>query len=96
MIITVDKSETDLYKPLSDKPFVPTREGYKLFWKDDFNGDRLDSTKWRNCALGPRRDGFGTPDAVQVKDGYLHIRAYMKNDTLRVGAISTEGIKGFK
>ena len=95
-IITTDKSETDLYKPLSDKPFAPTREGYKLFWEDDFNGDRLDTTKWKNRALGPRRDGFGTPDAVQVKDGYLNIRAYMKNDTLRVGAISTEGIKGFK
>lgn len=96
VIITTDKAETELYKPLSNKPFDPGKEGYKLFWQDEFNGDKLDTTKWRHRALGPRRAGFGTPDAVQVKDGFLNIRAYMENDTLKVGAISTEGIKGFK
>jgi len=96
VIITTDETETELYKPLSNTPFDLSKEGYKLFWEDDFNGNKLDQTKWRHRALGPRRAGFGTPDAVEVKDGYLKINAYMENDTLKVGAISTEGIKGFK
>jgi len=96
VIITTDKAETELYKPLSATPFDPIKEGYELFWQDEFNSDKLDATKWRHRALGPRRAGFGTPDAVQINDGNLNIRAYMENDTLKVGAISTEGIKGFK
>ena len=96
VILTTDKKETDLYKPLSDKPFDPEKEGYKLYWQDEFDGNRLDTTKWKNRALGVRRGGFGTPDAVEVQGGYLKIRAYMQHDTLMVGAVSTEGIKGFR
>jgi len=94
VIMTTDQAETRLFKPLSDKPFDPEKEGYRLFWNDEFNGNRLDRTKWRHRALGPRRAGFGTADAVEIKDGYLKIHAYVENDTLKVGAISTEGIWG--
>ena len=96
VIITTDKKETELFKPLSDVPFDPKKEGYELYWEDEFNGNSLDATKWKNRALGDRRGGFGTPDAIVVSDGMLKIRAYMENDTLKIGAISTEGIKGFK
>ncbi len=96
VIITTDKSETELFKPLTTKKFIPEKEGYELYWEDNFNGDKLDKTKWKNRALGERRAGFGTPDAVEIKDGFLNIRAYVENDTFKVGAISTEGIKGFK
>ncbi len=94
VLITIDKSKIMLFQPISKKPFVPGKEGYTLYWHDEFNGNSLDSTKWRHRALGPRRAGFGTRDAVEVKDGFLKIRAYMENDTLKVGAISTEGIWG--
>ena len=95
VIITIDKSETELFKPLSDNPFNPEKEGYKLYWEDEFNGVELDSLKWKNRALGNRRDGFGTPEAIILKNGFLNIRSYMANDTFKIGAISTEGIKGF-
>ena len=96
VIITTDKAETDIFKPLSNVPFDPEKEGYELYWEDEFNGNSLDKTKWKNRALGDRRGGFGTPDAVEVKDGNLKIRVYLENDTVKIGAISTEGIKGFK
>ncbi len=96
VILTTDKTETDIFSPLSKEPFDPGREGYKLYWQDEFTGDRLDTTKWRHRALGERRGGFGTRDAVEVHDGFLKIRAYMQHDTLMVGAVSTEGIKGFR
>ena len=45
VIITTDKSETDLYKPLSSTPFEPEKEGYAIDWQDEFNGNKLDKTK---------------------------------------------------
>ncbi len=96
VIITTDKSETELFKPLTTKKFIPEKEGYALYWEDNFNGDKLDKTKWKNRALGERRNGYGTPDAVEVKDGFLNIKAYVEKDTFKIGAVSTEGIKGFK
>ncbi len=96
VIITTDKAQTELFKPLSDVPFDPAKEGYELYWHDEFNGNKLDETKWKNRALGERRGGYGTPDAVEVKDGHLNIRVYLESDTVKIGAISTEGIKEFK
>ena len=90
-IITIDKAETDLFKPLSNTLFDPEKEGYKLFWEDEFNGNELDSTKWAVRAIGPRSAGFITPDAIEIKDGELSINAYMENDSLKVSAVGTQG-----
>jgi hypothetical protein len=91
VIITTDKTETDLFKPLSDTPFDPAKEGYKLFWEDDFKGTKLDSTKWAVRAVGPRGVGYITPDAIEIKDGKLNINAYMENDSLKISAVGTQG-----
>ncbi|NOX66929.1 MAG: family 16 glycosylhydrolase [Chlorobi bacterium] len=92
VIITTDKSETDLFKPLSETPFDPVKEGYKLFWQDEFNGDKLDKTKWFVRGVGPRGVGYITPDAVEVKDGVLKLHAFIENDSLKVGAVGTYGL----
>ena len=47
-------------------------EGYKLFWHDEFDSTRLDTTKWRHRGLGPRRGGTVTKDAVML-DGKGHL-----------------------
>jgi hypothetical protein len=91
VIITTDKSETDLFKPLSDKPFNPADEGYELFWEDEFNGMQLDSTKWAVRAVGPRGVGYITPDAIEIKNGKLYINAFMENDSLKISAVGTQG-----
>jgi len=91
VIITTDQTETDLFKPLSDTPFNPEKEGYKLFWEDEFNGTQLDSTKWAVRAVGPRGVGFITPDAIEIKDGKLSINAFMENDSLKISAVGTQG-----
>ncbi len=92
VIITTDKKETDLFQPLSNKLFNPANEGYKLFWEDNFNSDKLDSTKWKVRGVGPRGVGFVTPDALEIKNGKLHIKAFMENDSLKVSAIGTQGL----
>ncbi len=92
VILTIDKSETDLFKPLSDKLFVPEDEGYRLFWDDEFNGDVLDTAKWSVRGIGPRGVGYVSPDAVKVENGTLKLLAFMENDSLKVGAVGTQGL----
>jgi len=92
VIITTDKAETELFKPLSDIPFNPKKEGYELFWEDNFNGTQLDSEKWAFRSPGPRGVGFNTPDAIEIKDGKLKINAFIENDSLKVGAVGTSGL----
>jgi len=91
-IITVDKSETELFKPLSDTPFNPEKEDYYLFWEDEFNGTQLDSTKWAVRGIGPRGVGYITPDAIEIKNGRLNINAFMENDSLKISAVGTQGL----
>ena len=91
VIITVDKTETNLFKPLSDIPFDPSNEGYKLFWEDEFNGNELDSTKWAVRGIGPIGIGFITSDALDIKNGKLHINIFMENDSLKMSSVGTEG-----
>jgi len=91
-IITIDKTEIDLFKPLSDKSFNLTEENYTLFWEDNFNSDKLDSTKWAVRGIGPRGVGFVTTDALEIKDGKLIIKAFMENDSLKVSAVGTQGL----
>lgn len=92
VIITIDKTEIDLFKPLSDKSFNLTEENYTLFWEDNFNGDKLDSTKWAVRGIGPRGVGFVTPEALEIKGGKLIIKAFMENDSLKVSAVGTQGL----
>jgi hypothetical protein len=91
VIVTTDKKETELFKPISDTPFVPEKEGYELFWHDEFDADRLDTTKWAVRAVGPRASGYITPEAVEVKDGHLIIRTFVENDSIITGAVGTQG-----
>ena len=91
-IITTDKTETDLFKPLTDTPFNPAKEGYKLFWEDNFDGNKLDSKKWFVRGIGPLGLGYCTPDAVELKNGKLYINAFMENDSLKVAEVGTEGL----
>lgn len=52
----------------------------KLIWSDEFDGDKIDGTKWRAYDS----DGyttFYTPDQVTVKDG----KAYLKTEYIKGG-----------
>ncbi len=92
VIITIDKSETDLFKSLSDIPFDPSKEGYKLFWEDNFDGTELDSTKWAVRGIGPIGIGFITSEAIEIKNGKLHMNIFMENDSLKMSSVGTQGL----
>lgn len=63
---------------------LPQGKKFKLVWNDEFDGDRLDASKWsyRTNFWGRRACWFATPEdnAVEVKDGFLHLKLVKKPD----------------
>lgn len=78
--------------PMSDKQYTPEELGYQLFWSDDFNGNALDSTKWKIRGKGQRAIAWVSEEAVKVEDGCVKLYALQKGDTLLGSAIGTQGL----
>jgi beta-glucanase (GH16 family) len=76
-----------LAKPIAAAP----PEGYTLAWSDDFNGSKLDTTKWSHRGLGKRRHAVNVADAVTVQNGMLRITTYTTNGRHHTGMIGTQG-----
>lgn len=77
--------------PMTDEQFTPERLGYKLVWEDEFNGNELDTTKWRVRGVGPRAIAYVSEEAVKVDDGFLKLFALKKGDSLLGSAVGTQG-----
>lgn len=65
--------------------------GYSLVWSDEFNGQELNTNKWKHWLPGKRRDSVNVADAVALTNGELVITTYTSNKTHYTGMISTEG-----
>jgi beta-glucanase (GH16 family) len=69
-----------LVSALSTSPAF-AQSDWKLVWSDDFDGDRLDETKWTyaaDCGGGgnDERQCYAVdPESVSVKDGVLRLTA---------------------
>ena len=63
---------------------LPKGKKFKLVWNDEFDGDRLDETKWgyRTNFWGRSAHWFAKPEdnAVEVKDGLLRLRLVKRPD----------------
>ena len=63
---------------------LPKGRKFKLVWNDEFDGDRLDCTKWgyRTNFWGRSAHWFATPEdnAVEVKDGVLRLKLVKRPD----------------
>lgn len=77
--------------PISDRKYDPVEMGYHLIWNDEFEGNQLDTTKWKVRGIGPRAIAFVSPRAVKVENGLLKLFALSKNDTLFGSAVGTQG-----
>ena len=57
---------------------LPEGKSFKLVWHDEFDGDRLDESKWsyRTNFWGRRAHWFATPEdgCVEVSGGKLHLK----------------------
>ena len=78
--------------PMSEKRHTPKKMGYKLVWKDEFKGNKLDPQKWALRGVGPRAIAYVSEEAVKVEDGYLKLYALKKGDSLLGSAVGTQGL----
>ena len=78
--------------PMSEQRYTAEGLGYQLIWQDEFNGTRLDSTKWRVRGIGPRALAFVSEKAVKVEDGFVKLYALQQGDSLLGSAIGTQGL----
>ncbi len=77
------------------KPDAPAEigAGYKLVWRDEFDGTQLDPAKWQHFTPGkPRKDGFNDPScAVLDGEGNLRITLRQMGEEYHSDIISTQG-----
>ena len=63
---------------------LPPGKTFRLVWHDEFDGDRLDESKWsyRTNFWGRRAHWFAAPEdnAVEVKDGLLRLKLAKRAD----------------
>lgn len=69
---------------------VPTN-GWALIWNDEFDGTKLDTSKWVYWLTGARRDAVNTPTAVSVGGGAVTISTFTSGGTHYTGMIATDG-----
>ena len=63
---------------------LPRGKNFKLIWNDEFDGERLDDSKWgyRTNFWGRKAHWFATPEdnAVEVRDGLLRMKLLKRAD----------------
>lgn len=88
-----EKKETGLEQKnnaLTQDVFKPEKNGYELVWQDDFEGNELDTTKWKIRGSGPRRIGYNDPSMVKVENGNLLLMYDIKGDSILASMVGTE------
>lgn len=76
--------------PVSEEVFTAEGLGYRLVWADEFEGSELDAGKWAIRAEGPRALGRVSREAIEVKDGFLTLKAFEKDGEILVGMVGTQ------
>ena len=77
-------------EPDDQLPTPPDGKTWKLVWHDEFDGDKLDETKW-DVPNQRRRDGWWSPKAVSVGDGNLAISTMKDGDKYLDACVRTKG-----
>lgn len=90
--VTVTMAQRPAQGPITNEQFTPESLGYKLIWEDEFNGDQLDSTKWKVRGVGQRAIAYVSEEAVKVEDGYLKLFAVKQDDKLLGSAVGTQDL----
>lgn len=71
-------------------PSVPGGKQWKLVWSDEFDGQKLDESKWNRLGDSKRRDGFWIKDDAYLNGtGSLLLRTRQDGERFTCGAINT-------
>jgi len=72
-------------------PPAPEGKAWKLVWHDEFDGDKLDESKW-DVPDNRRRDGWWSPEAVSLDgEGHLAISTLKEGDRYLDACVRTRG-----
>jgi arabinogalactan endo-1,4-beta-galactosidase len=76
-----------------DEPPPPSEgKAWKLVWHDEFDGDKLDKSKWTYRPDGKRKGGWWSREAISLDgDGHLVITTFMDGDKPTDGCITIQG-----
>jgi beta-glucanase (GH16 family) len=73
-------------------PAAPAGQQWRLAWHDEFDGDRLDESKWNRLGDWKRRDGYWVKeDAYLNGKGSLVLRTRKDGERFTCGAVNTRG-----
>ena len=73
-------------------PPVPAGKQWTLIWSDEFDGARLDESKWNRLGDSKRRDGFWIKDDAYLSGhGTLLLRTRKDGERYTCGAVNTQG-----
>ena len=70
----------------------PPVYGWSLLWSDEFEGTKLDTSKWIYWLTGGRRDAVNTPTAVSVGGGVATISTYTSGGTVQTNPLTGEAV----
>lgn len=83
---------TDKLDPADTLPEPPAGLQFKLIWHDEFDGEKLDQTKWECPPDAPRRDGWWMRKAVSLDgNGHLVMKTFKEGDRYIDGCVRTRG-----
>ncbi len=78
-------------QPEDNLPSPPDGKVWKLVWQDEFDGEKLDESKW-DVPEGRRRDGWWSRRAISLDgEGNLVIRVLEEGDKRLDGCVRTKG-----
>ena len=93
VVLTTQKKEvSNIFQPMDELLYTAENLGYKMVWEDQFDEEKLDPKKWEPRGVGPRAAGFISTDAIKVNNGFLELSAFQENDSIKVGAVGTQGL----
>jgi beta-glucanase (GH16 family) len=78
--------------PQDTLPSSPEGRTWKLVWHDEFDGTRLDETKWIFRPDAKRKDGWWNRKAISLDgSGHLVLKTYQDGEKFVDGCITTQG-----
>lgn len=78
--------------PKDALPALPAGQEWKIVWQDEFEGPKLDETKWNRLGDWKRRDGYWIKDDAYLDGkGSLILRTRKDGDRFTCGAVNTRG-----
>jgi len=92
MVFCVQSTGEQETKPKDVLPSAPVGKAWKLVWHDEFDGPKLDESKWMHYAEGKRRDGWWTRGTVSLDgNGRLVIETKKEDGKYLDACVATQG-----